>query len=282
MASEWTPESLVASVRTIGSLPDIYSKLNDVMRKPSSSARDIGKVLAEDPVLTARLLRLVNSSFYSLSTKVETVSKAVVLVGTNELRDLVLATSVLSMFDDVPNDLMDMERFWRHSLACGLFAREMAKKLRLVNPELFFVSGLLHDVGRLVIFLKLGQLAGDAIVRSRDNNELLYRVENDVLGFSHAQVGAALIKAWNLPESHKRATEFHHGPWVPVYEIATVHVGDILANALQMGTSGSHIVPPLMPDAWKFLGLSEEVLPAMVRSVKRQYQDAISSILKKD
>ncbi len=282
MASEWTPEKLVASVRTIGSLPDIYTRLNDVIRKPSSSARDIGLVLAEDPVLTARLLRLVNSSFYSLSTKVETVSKAVVLVGTNELRDLVLATTVLSMFDDVPEEHVNMEMFWRHSLACGLFAREIATKLRLVNPELFFVSGLLHDVGRLVIYMKLGKLAEEAMTRAGNTGELLYRVENDILGFSHAQVGAALIKAWNLPESHKRATEFHHGPWIPVYEIAAVHIGDILANALQMGRSGETLVPGLIPEAWKFLGLSEDVLPAMVRSVRRQHKDAIDSILKKD
>ena len=93
-----TPHGLVATTKAIGSLPSIYTKLNEVMRNPTSTVRDIGKVLAEDPVLTARLLRLVNSSFYSLPTKVETVSRAVVLVGTNELKDLVLATTVMAMF----------------------------------------------------------------------------------------------------------------------------------------------------------------------------------------
>ncbi len=279
MEIKLSPNDLVRSMGTVASLPNVLNRLQTVMKTPSCSVRDIGNVISEDPDLTARLLRLVNSSFYSLSQEISTVSRAVVVIGTRELRDLTLATSVVSVFDKIPEDLVNMEMFWRHSLACGLFARELAKLRRIPDPERFFVTGMLHDIGKLVMYLKIPKQAREVLERCREVNEPFFRVENDVLGFNHTQVGLALIKAWNLPENIRTAVRFHHDHWIATQEVATVHIGDILANSLQMGSSGERMVPPLMTPAWKFLGLSEDALGPLVRNVKRQFKNTTETIL---
>ncbi|MCP4606837.1 MAG: HDOD domain-containing protein [Proteobacteria bacterium] len=281
MVDKFTVDALVRKVGNIASLPDVYARLDEVIKRPSSSIKDIGKVIGLDPILSARLLRLVNSSFYSLKHQIETVSKAVLLLGTKELRDLSMGTNAVSTFDNIPEELVNMETFWRHSIACGLFARELANMARLVNTERFFVAGLLHDIGKLAIYMGLGDKACKMLQRCRDDHELQYRVETDVLGFNHTNVGLALVKVWNLPEVYKQAISFHHGPWIASQEVAAVHLADVIVNALQLGHSGELLVPSLMPEAWKFLGLKNEIVPSVVRKVQRQISDTTKSVLTK-
>ncbi|MCP4679569.1 MAG: HDOD domain-containing protein [Deltaproteobacteria bacterium] len=275
MKNELTIEMLVRRVGSVASPPIVYTRLNKAMKRPNSSLREIGEIVSEDAVLTARLLRLVNSSFYSLKNKVETVSKAILLLGTQELQDLVLGTTVLSMFENVPENLVNMESFWRHSIACGIAAKEIAKQGRQLNLERFFVAGLLHDIGKLVIYMGASTSAQEVLARCSKDNELQHRVENDVLGYNHAQVGLALAKTWHLPDSYTKAIAFHHGPWVAIPEIAAVHIGDIIVNALQIGGSGEKFVQPLMSEAWKMLGVSEEAIPAIVRNIKQQVAEIV-------
>ena len=115
-------KNLVAGVSTLVSLPSVYMRLTKVIDQRTSSARDIGKIVSEDPGLTARLLRLVNSAYYGFPQRIETVSRAISVIGTHQLVDLALATSVIEIFKKIPHEIVDMESFWKHSLACGIFA----------------------------------------------------------------------------------------------------------------------------------------------------------------
>ncbi len=279
MASE--PTDLIKGIN-VASLPAIYTRLIAVMNHPRSSARDIGKVVSDDPGLTARLLRIVNSAFFSFPQRIQTVSHAVTIIGTEQLRDLALATSVLQMFKDIPPELVDMDSFWRHSMACGVAARVMAAKRRESNIERFFMAGMLHDIGSLIIFLKNGAKAREVLDRCAETGELRYKVEQDLLGFTHATVGRALLKAWKLPEAQQEAIGFHHAPGqaprFPV-EAAMVHVADIIANSLQVGSSGERLVPPLSHDAWAVLRLPDDCMPAVMGEVERQLPVAVSGIL---
>ncbi len=279
MVAELTPEHVVKRVGTIASPPEIYTRLDRAIKKPNYSVREVSEIVSEDAVLTARILKLVNSSFYVFRHEIETVSKAVVLLGTEELRNLALATTVVTMFDGIPEDLVNMEDFWKHSLACGIAARELARCAGQVKPERFFIAGLLHDVGKLALYIDQGDLAREALANCRDNNELHHRAETGAFGFNHAQVGDALAKAWNLPASYQQAMAFHHGPWMAGPELAAVHVGDIIVNALQFGNSGERLVPPLLTEAWKYLGVSVNLIPPVVRSIETQLADSAGGIL---
>ena len=127
----------------IPSLPMIFTRIDEAVNNPRSSLADIGRIISEDSSLTARLLKIVNSAFYSFPSKIETISRAVTVVGTQQLRDLALATSVMKLFQGIPPDLINMEAFWKHSIACGVAARVLAAHKREANIERFFVAGIL-------------------------------------------------------------------------------------------------------------------------------------------
>jgi HD-like signal output (HDOD) protein len=260
----------------------IYYKIDAVISRPNTSMADIGKIVGQDPGLTVRLLRLVNSAFYNFPSKVETITQALVVIGTQQLRELVLATSIVNLFQGIPKDLVSMESFWRHSIACGIAARIIAAHRHEANIERFLIAGMVHDIGRLIIYKKIGDLSRSALIQSRTCGLPLFQAEKEVIGFDHGRMGRLLMQSWNLPQSLEEAVAFHHHPGLAncyPMEAAIVHVADILVNALQWGTSGSHSVPPLEAAAWDLIGLPESILPALFQSLREQVGEAVRSIL---
>jgi HD-like signal output (HDOD) protein len=276
-----SPRELVARCVEVSSLPAVYFRLNDAINSPRASVTDISQIIVEDPGLTARLLRLVNSPLYGFPGKIETISRAVVIVGTQQLRDLALATSVMKLFDRIPKDLISMESFWAHSVACGLAARILASHRRDPNLERYFVAGILHDIGKLVICSQSPDLAREVLTAAASQRKLLHSLENETLGFDHARVGRLLIRSWKLPASLEDVVGYHHTPSLagrfPV-ETAVVHLADILAHALQLGASGQHGVPPLDPQAWDALGILPSVFGPTLDQMDRQFSDVLKTI----
>jgi HD-like signal output (HDOD) protein len=277
-----SPREMVQNGPKLATQPLIYERLLTAIQDPRSRSTDIARVLSEDPGLSVRLLKVVNSAFFAFPQKIETVSQAVTVVGTSQIRDLALATSVINAFKDVPPDLVDMAGFWSHSLACGVGARVMAGHLREHNVERYFVAGLIHDVGRLVMYLRQGAEARLAIERSREKGIELHRAEREVFGFDHAQVGACLLESWNLPGCFSEAVAYHHEPVrakeYPL-ETATVHVADIMANAFLPEKGGQAKVPSLKASAWDLLSLDHGLLPLILEEVERQHRAAVQAIM---
>ena len=173
------PRDLVKSCVEVSSLPMVFLRINEAISSPRTSVVDISRIIADDPGLTARLLRLVNSPLYNFPGKIETISRAVVIVGTQQLRDLALATSVLKLFEGIPGDLVTMQSFWEHSVSCGLASRILASYRQEPNVERYFVAGMLHDIGRLVIYSQAPALAREALARSREQRKHLYALMLD-------------------------------------------------------------------------------------------------------
>ncbi len=276
------PAELVQSLGAIASPPITYARLVKVIAHPYCTAKKIAEVIAQDPDVTARLLRIVNSSYYSFPQRIETISHAVALVGTEQLRDLVFATAVIRKFRDIPPDLVDMESFWRHSVACGILARIIGYRRRESNPERLFVAGLLHDIGRLLIYTKLPEEGREALERARAAGELLYRVEGEILGYSHADVGSALMEAWNLPLNHQSAVRYHHAPLAASSypaEVAAIHIADVITNALELGSSGERLVPPPEPDVWETLGLPIDAIAPVIEEGEKLFRGVVGLVL---
>jgi len=257
----WQPvgaETVAGHAKTLVSLPTIYLQVEHAINHPSSSSADIAKALHTDQGLSARLLRIANSAFYGFPQRVESVEQAIRVIGTRQLHDLVLATVVLTQFRGVDADLVTMKSFWQHSFACGIAARALAALRRESNTERFFVSGLLHDIGSLVLYQEFPQRAAIALEEHRRSRAPLDEVERSIIGCDHGQVGAALMTLWKLPESYREVAANHHNPMgarVPSLGTAVVHIADLLVVALALGGNGESTLPRFCAGAWDLVGL---------------------------
>jgi HD-like signal output (HDOD) protein len=279
-----TPEKIVARADVASSHPAVYARLMEVIVHPHSSADDIALVIGEDPSLTARLLRIANSSFFAFPGRIDTVSRAVTLIGTSQICDLALATSAAKLFNKIPAELVDQASFWKHSVACGVIARGLASLRRVPNVEQLFTIGILHDIGRAVLFIVCPDTANYVVRESARTGQSLFEVERQVLGFDHARLAQILLESWNLPMCYCEAIGRHHMPQAaqgyPV-EAAVVNIADLAALALQMGNSGSRFVPLLNTAAWDSLGLSVKTVSGLIEESERIIDD-MTAILAQD
>jgi len=233
-------------------IPTVVFELNEVIANPMSSAEHIAKVVNRSPSLTALLLKIVNSSFYGFPSKIDKVSHAVMLIGTREISGLALGISILSIFKNIPKDIIDMYSFQKHSLACGIFSRVLAAHLNSNQTEQLFVAGLLHDIGRLILYIHFPKESHNILTRSRNRSKLLYKEERDYLGSDHSAVGKQLMQQWKLPPILENCVFYHHKPSAAQQSAsaAIVHLADVLVNSLGIGSSGEKFVPPLDSSAW--------------------------------
>ncbi len=272
-------QEFVRAVGDLFSLPEVAVRLNAMLDDPDSSMAEIGEVISQDPGLTMRVLHLVNSPFYGLSAEVDTISKAVTILGTRQIRNLVLATSVISVFKGLPVEHITMEGFWRHSLYCAVIARLLSERCLKGQAETLFTAGLLHDIGQLVIFSRIPEKAHEAYLLSLQGRGEMApeEAERRVMGFDHAQVGGALARAWNLPLNLQECVEFHHDPGGaedhPV-EVAVVHIANSLAHLADIDSRDPRDAPPMEPESWGVAGLSRDVMSTVVDTAQRQILDA--------
>jgi len=256
------PDSLVTGEVELATLPEIYVRLLRALHSENTSAQELAGIIGRDPSLTAKLLKLVNSPHFASRTPVDTILRAVSMVGQTELTSLILGLAALSSFSDIAPGLCDMRAFWRHAAACGTYAGLLAGFCPGAAGERVFVGGLLHDIGQLVILRKLPAAAGRALLLSRVECLPISEAETAVLGFDHAAVGRVLLARWNFPDTLADMAANHHKPdgRPESRETALVHIADILATAWAWPAFGGAPVPALHEKAWASLGLSETVL----------------------
>jgi HD-like signal output (HDOD) protein len=271
-----TIEELISRIpSSLGAYGPVVEEIERAVESPESNLLTVGEAIEKDPDLTARLLKLGNSSFYGFSSRLSTVTEAVSLIGLQQVQDLLLASSIVERFAGVEDKFVSMESFWRHSLACGIGARLLAVEKRLPKADKFFVAGLLHDVGRLVLFSRAPQSARQIFDVYQREHLLLREAEVKVLGYDHQQIGDALLRHWKYPGNLVQAVGYHHQPMVSSVareEASVVHISDHLVNAMQIGSSGERHVPPLNMKAWETLRLPVEVLSSIVAGIDDQIE----------
>ena len=277
---EINPLKFIKDDTRLSTLPDIFRQIIEAISKPNSSARDIADVISKDPNLAARLLKIVNSAFYGYPSKIDTLSHAVNIIGTKQLSTLATGVNIIQMFKNIPSTIIDMKSFWKHSILCGINARLIAGYKNIQNTERMFVAGLLHDIGRLILYNHAPAQSLRAITIARDEATPLYLVERQELHYDHGNIGGELLKKWKLPTSLEDIVRHHHNPDKSqnMLESAIVHLSDIMANAMGIGSSGEQWVPPLNNDAWMQIGLSPHILSLTIEQSDRQINDIFESI----
>lgn len=274
-----TVDDLVDDISGLITLPDVYLRITRLLESPNSSSADIAKVINQDAALTLRLLKVANSSLYSFSSTVDTVTKAVTIIGTAKVRSLALSLTVTDQFDALLNDLVSMEHFWMHSLLCALAARHLGQQARRCDPDTLFTAGLLHDIGELILFNRAPEQSRTAILQVLDSDTTLpiYVVERELLGFDHADVGGALARAWQLPQVLQECIGDHHAIERAQHhprETALVHLANILALMAEIDSLDLEDVEPIDPAAWMLCGLDEAVIEPTVRAIQAEFEEA--------
>ncbi|MCF6354248.1 MAG: HDOD domain-containing protein [Candidatus Polarisedimenticolaceae bacterium] len=275
-------EILVKDLNNLVALPQAYLQISQMINSPRHSALDIGKIIAQDTDLSARLLRIVNSAFYGIPVPIETISRAVTIVGTSDLHDLVLATSACRMFKDIPGELMDMGEFWGMSVYTGIVASTLAERCNILHCERLFVQGMLHDIGRLPIYLRLPEQARDILLATNGDYDILSATEQEILGFTHTEVGALLTRDWKLPESIQTVTHYHHQPELAAeYKIETslIHISSILAECETLDESTDEILARVNPYAWQITGLTQQDVESVLDGIPQQAAEVLKLIL---
>ena len=268
---------IIRKVEDLPTLPRTILKITELVNNPKSSARDLSRVITDDQVLTARLLKLVNSSFYGFPQRISTVTGAIVLLGFDAIRNLLLTTSVFDVFSkQIKHPKFSQEKFWDHSLGCAVGAKVIGNFMRHNKIEELFVSGLLHDIGKIVEMMFLPREFSKITAVVRHKNTLLRDAEMEVLGYTHAEVGKLLAERWNLPPKLIAVIGHHHDPAAAgpyILETAITHLADILCRALNIGSGGDHKMPPLDPFAWEILKIKPHALEPIMEEMTREYED---------
>jgi len=274
----------LGNTATLYSLPGVYYRLRGVLDNPNYSMADVVAAISSDPGMTARILKLANSAFYGFTVEVHTVSHAIGMIGTRQLQDMVLATSTTKTFEGISSELMNMGTFWYRSVYCGVVARLLASRCGLFDSEQLFVTGLLSDIGHLVMYQQLPELSQQSIVRSREEGVALYKVEREIFGFDYAQAGGELTRQWRLPRILQCSIKYHLKPTESEgYALlaSIVHIARALSMADQENENVEIQDLQVKPEVWELLGLIPEESGVLCEGVEEQVGEIFSLMFPK-
>ncbi|OAG27607.1 HDOD domain-containing protein [Thermodesulfatator autotrophicus] len=243
------------NLQSLPTLPPIVGQLTKLIADERSTAQQVAALIEKDQVLTGKVLKMVNSAFYGFPRRISTVSNAIVLLGFNVVRTLVITASIFETMQ--AQDL----KLWEHSLGTAAAAGLLATKLELKNPEEVTTAGLLHDIGKVVLRTEFPEILKQIEKTVQEKGIYFREAEQEILDFDHGEIGRLLANQWNLPERLVEPIAYHHAVEKArkfKKETAIVHFADIMVRAVGYGSGGDPWVPPLNDKAWKILRLTEE------------------------
>jgi putative nucleotidyltransferase with HDIG domain len=265
------------SINSLQTQPAVITKITQMLQNPATNADELGQVIRTDQVLASTVLKLVNSAFYGFPGKVGSIHHAIVLLGFSTVKNIVLTASVLEVFNmDTSTTKFNAQEFRKHSLACAVAAQCLAQAIGYENKDECFVAGLIHDIGKVVMF----QLAPEDLTRVVDcadkTKSLFYDTECKLLGINHQEAGGMLVEQWNLPPDILHAVSHHHTPPHDGKSALTaiVHCADIFARAMGYGNGGDNKVPVVSENAWKNLKLDNVDLVRLFDNIDNEWQKA--------
>ncbi|KUJ96303.1 MAG: hypothetical protein PWR24_520 [Desulfonauticus sp.] len=258
----------VLAVKDLPTLPKVLEEVSKLVEDPNSSTEKIAKAISRDQVLSAKVLKMVNSPIYGFPRRISTIQHALVLLGFNVIKGLIISTSV---FDIMTKSMVGL---WEHSLGCALAASVIAKKVGFKDPEEYAVAGLLHDLGKVIALVQLPELKEevDAVVKKEDLS--YYEAERKVMGFAHDRINAWLADYWNLPLRLREALAWHHKVKSAQHHpdmAAVVHLADFITRAFEVGFAGDDQVSFVYPESLKILKLSLNDLEDILDNLGEQF-----------
>jgi len=274
-----SPEQLAQGVQDLPSLPAVVMELLGSIEQENIDISVLAKKVSYDQALTAKTLRLANSSSFGLQVKVATIQQAITFLGFQTTRNLITAAAITGCFPDGLCPGFNDKGFWRHSIATAACARSLARRLRF-NQDVAFTAGLLHDIGRLVLVTGHAQAYTEVLAWRASHDSDWVEAERAVLGVDHVEAGVALARHWNFSDTIRQAIAHHHAPELAGagFLAAIVHVANAVVHALDLAGEEDELVPPLSSVAWDAMGLNEEAYLDLFRETEQQLEE-MSAIL---
>ena len=269
---------LTAAIEKMPSLPTTVTKVIELANDINSSSRDLLKVIQLDPVLTAKVLKLINSAFFGMPNKLS-LKQAVVMLGINTIKNLALSTAIIVQMGKgrISVKKFDQHRFWEHSLCAAIAAKKICRKIE-PDPRMadeYFVAGLVHDIGKIVMVLALPQWFSITIEHARANELSSVRAEVDKMGLDHGEVGSILAQKWSLSEELIDATRYHHVPEENHHRLVWVtHAANCFVESMGYVSSKDFAEAWLDEKAFEILGISEEEIKTMLQDLPEEIEKA--------
>ncbi len=248
---------IAEKIIALPTLPTVVSRLMQIVDSPKSSAQTLGRLIENDQVLTARILKLANSAYYGMARQISSVSQAVVVVGFDAVKDMGLSVSVLDAFKDPGGSrYFNLAGFWEHTMGVAFTSKALAKQYAKSELSEAFTAGLLHDLGKVVVNQYCHDDFIEIMARVQDDGEDLLYAETMVLDTTHDRIGGWLANRWNMPESIVDSIEFHHHPYLSEKHqtLATlVKLADVICRRAKIGFSGNLSEPTLTEEEKEYL-----------------------------
>lgn len=276
--------ALVDGTLDLVPLPQAYVRIREIVEDPGASLRAISEVVTSDPALTGRVLRLANSAYLALVSRIDTIDHAVRILGLSQIHDIALATSAVGSMSRLKNDQFDLYDFWRTSVYAAVCARHLAQSCGLPSPQRLFIAGLMHNIGNLIIAHELPQAYRDCAQMARASERPYYELQMQVLGFDYAEVGAELMRQWNLPAALVQPVALHTGPIAELASAdqplaAVMHVAAVTARAAAWESAESEPVPDYDATAIALTGVTDDTITELMEQVAGEVSEFIAILM---
>ncbi|MGR9091110.1 MAG: HDOD domain-containing protein [Gammaproteobacteria bacterium] len=279
-----TIEELVHGIQDLVPLPKAYLRVQELVNDPDSSLDDVTKVIVNDTALTSRILRIANSAYMALAAQVETVNRAVQVLGLNQVHDLALAGAAVGSLTKIQSPSLHISDCWRRSVYCAVVARTICKEGKFGSPERLFVAGLLHDTGTLVLAYRQPDLYTELLAEAVASGRSLAEIQQQHLGFTYANIGLALLETWQLPEAITSPIQHHvsaigDAPETVRRDAAILHVGAVIARAAMWRSDADEPVPEFDVAALDITGLDTDRTEEIMLHADEAVIEAMSLLL---
>lgn len=273
---------IVDKVQKLPTLPSVANKITNLINDPTCTAIRLAEVINKDQSLTTRVLRLVNSAFYSLSAEVTNVKHGIALLGFKTISQMVISISVFDVFAGKYGEDFDRSGFWKHSIGCGVIAKSIAQVVTYPKEDDCFTAGLLHDIGKVVLDQYLHDDMIQIIQRTRAEEISFVNAERDLLGIDHADIGGQVMKKWNIPLPVMVAVQHHHqlpeerngSALSQDHIVDIVRLADVICKCENIGYTGDGIRPVLEKELWERLPLEQKAVEEVVHQSAEEIEKA--------
>jgi len=269
--------SVIDIVKKIQELPALSAVVTELLTSMDHEEVDVDSIAAkisQDQALTAKTLRLANSSFYGMQHKINSIQEAIAILGFRSVRTLITTTAITGSFTKSGANSFDYQSFWRHSIATAVCAKQLAGHVK-ANQDYAFTAGLLHDIGQLVLVTRYTAQYEQAIQLRAEQDSYILDAEREILSTDHAAVGKVLTEYWKFPDDMQKTVANHHNVDMTSDSVLTaiVHIADVIAHALDLSQDEEALVPVINSSAWNKLKLTQEISAKIFKEAEKQFDD---------